>query len=106
GWIDEQHIAENFLQQCVVKGYGLLRICAQAAQRGIDANSLAFAVEKGAYDWDFLAFCELKRRLSRNAPLLPLSIKDRQKWQSYLLRRGFNYAQIDKAFVLLLQCKD
>ncbi|MGL5291934.1 MAG: regulatory protein RecX, partial [Vibrionaceae bacterium] len=45
GWIDEQHIAENFLQQCVVKGYGLLRICAQAAQRGIDANSLAFAVE-------------------------------------------------------------
>lgn len=102
GWIQEQKVAENFLQQCVLKGYGWLRICAQAKLRGIDANRLSFAVKNGGYDWDALASAELKRRM-RNVPLFPLSTKERQKWQNYLLRRGFSYTQIEKAFLLLFQ---
>ncbi|MGL4733642.1 MAG: regulatory protein RecX [Enterovibrio sp.] len=105
GWIQEQQVAENFLQQCVLKGYGWLRICSQAKLRGINANRLVVAVKNGEYDWDELAFAELKRCM-RGAPLFPLSMKERQKWQNYLLRRGFSYAQIEKAFLLLSQYKE
>ncbi|MGL5335428.1 MAG: regulatory protein RecX [Enterovibrio sp.] len=102
GWIQEQQIAENFLQQCVLKGYGWLRICAQAKLRGIDINRLEFAAKKNAYDWSEMAFFELKRATCKT-PLASLSMKERQKWHNYLLRRGFSYAQIENAFFLLSQ---
>ena len=94
GYLKEEQDAAREARRCVSKGWGKKRIEQYLRQRGYGAASAEEAV-RTLDDVDFDSLC--LRVLQKHIPSPPTDAKSRQKAVAYLLRYGYDMAQIRSA---------
>jgi regulatory protein len=93
GLASNARFTDAFIASRIRKGQGPIRIRAELAERGIDAEAIAQALP-GAHDWRALAR-EVRTKRFGSAP--PKDFKDRARQSRFLEYRGFAAEQIRAA---------
>jgi regulatory protein len=94
GWQDDNRFAELLVRSRAANGYGPIRIRAELNMHGLGREAIAAALESAEVDWDALARDLAGRRFGEGLT----DDRDRQrKAADWLMRRGFNGAQVRAA---------
>ena len=98
GLISDERFAESYFQSRKRRGFGPLRIKNELIQRGVNEN--IFYSLDAEIDWSFYAFEALKKKLHGK---YPEDTKEILKLKKFLNYRGFDFKDIDNAFLMLNQ---
>ncbi|MFC5568574.1 recombination regulator RecX [Lysobacter yangpyeongensis] len=94
GWQSDGRFAESLVRSRISNGYGPARIRAELATHGLDADTIAAALDTFHGDWAETA-SDLVRR--RYGPVATLDLNQRRKAADFLMRRGFDGASVRSA---------
>ena len=91
GWQDDSRFAESLVRARVSSGYGPLRIRAELATHGLDRDAIVRALDSFDGDWAEIASDLVRRRFG---PVASFDMPRRRKAADFLIRRGFDRAQV------------
>ncbi len=94
GLADDTRFVDAFISARIRKGQGPIRIRAELAERGIDAEAIASALN-GAADWRALA---REVRAKRFGAPPPKDFRERARQSRFLGYRGFTGEQVRASF--------
>lgn len=94
GWQSNERFAESLVRSRASQGHGPLRIRAELAMHGLDAEAVRSAIEGYEENWSQLAFELIQRRFGTD---LGEDRERRRKAGEFLLRRGFSMEQMRRA---------
>jgi regulatory protein len=94
GFLREERFAEQFVTQRAGRGQGPLRVRLGLREKGVEADTIAQAMEGTETDW-VKAAREARRRKFGPAP--PADLRERAKQARFLQYRGFSSDQIRAA---------
>jgi len=98
GLLSNERFAESYFQSRKRRGFGPLRIKNELIQRGVNEN-IFYSLDTET-DWSFYAFEALKKKLNGK---YPEDTKEILKLKKFLNYRGFDFKDIDNAFLMLNQ---
>ena len=94
GLLSDERFAESYFQSRKNKGFGPLRIKNELSQRGIK-ESIFDSIQKDT-DWTACALKALKKKTNGKDPV---ETKEILKLKKFLNYRGYEFQDIDKAFL-------
>ena len=104
GMVSDDRFAHSFVRQRATRGHGPVRIKAELAERGLDAQTIACHLPQGAVDWEAIARTV---RLRKYGSPIPRTFAERAKQGRFLQYRGFTADQIQRAFDISFEdCAD
>ncbi|MBF1996340.1 recombination regulator RecX [Serratia symbiotica] len=94
-WLDDQHFALSYIGSRCRKGYGVQRIHAELAQKGVDKKLVQAALADCDIDW-----CKQAKQVAQRkfGDVLPTDWKEKAKLQLYLRYRGFFQEEIQTIY--------
>ena len=98
GLLSNERFAESYFQSRKRRGFGPLRIKNELIQRGVNEN-IFYSLDTET-DWSLYAFQALKKKLHGK---YPEDTKEILKLKKFLNYRGFDFKDIDNAFLMLNQ---
>ena len=96
GLLSDERFAESFFQSRKNRGYGPLRIRNELKQRGV--GDQIFYPLSNEIEWSEFALEALRKKVSGN---MPTETKEILKLKRFLNYRGFDFKDIDKAFLIM-----
>ena len=94
GLLSDERFAESYFQSRKNRGYGPLRIRNELKQRGV--GDQIFYPLSNEIEWSEFALEALRKKVSGN---MPTETKEILKLKRFLNYRGFDFKDIDKAFL-------
>jgi regulatory protein len=91
GLQSDERFALAYVRYRSSRGMGPLRIRAELQPRRLEAGVLEQALAQEELDWDLL--CE-QAFLRKFSPRPGADLKEQQRWQRFLLQRGFGHDQV------------
>ena len=96
GLLSDERFAESYFQSRKNRGYGPLRIRNELKQRGV--GDQIFYPLSNEIEWSEFALEALRKKVSGN---MPTETKEILKLKRFLNYRGFDFKDIDKAFLIM-----
>ena len=96
GLLSDERFAESFFQSRKNRGYGPLRIRNELKQRGV--GDQIFYPLSNEIEWSEFALEAFRKKVSGN---MPTETKEILKLKRFLNYRGFDFKDIDKAFLIM-----
>ena len=94
--LSDERFAESFFQSRKNRGYGPLRIRNELKQRGV--GDQIFYPLSNEIEWSEFALEALRKKVRGN---MPTETKEILKLKRFLNYRGFDFKDIDKAFLIM-----
>ena len=91
GMVSDDRFAQSFVRQRATRGHGPVRIKAELAERGLDAQTIERQLAAADIDWEAMARTVRQRKYGSS---LPGTFPERAKQGRFLQYRGFTADQI------------
>lgn len=90
-WLNDARFAESYIRSRSACGYGPLRVALELQQKGVEKETIRFALREVKVDWHGL----LLRLIERRQPI-PDDLAARYKLKNTLQRKGFSLDVIQR----------
>lgn len=92
--LSDERFAESYIRLRIRKGFGLLKIEAELAQRGVESSLIRDELHDSGTDWVQHAADQLERKFGQR---MPDTAHQQQQFYRFLVQRGFGSEHIRAA---------